>query len=126
MSSDTIGSINPTSIEGHQKILKMVDLHSRYVLYIPMRSRSEVLSTIKNVLTAMGVKQQRPVKRLYSENAPGFLKESVRTFITTRRVSHTTTMIYQPHINCITERSSLTITEAARFPLAHSGLPHRE
>lgn len=121
--SDTMGPITPTSRQGHRHILTIIDGHSRYAFTIPIKSRTEVPSTITRIMTMIQNKHGQAPLHFHSDNAPEFLSKHIGIFLTSTGTAQTTTVPYHPQLNGIAERLNRTISEAARCALAHSQLP---
>ena len=118
---DVWGPSPVSSIDGYHYYLLLVDHFTKYYWFYPLRHKSDVHSTFVQFTTMVENQFSCKLKNLYSDNGGEFIK--LRSFLTTRGISHYTTAPHTPQQNDTIERHHRHVVETGMTLLHHASVP---
>ena len=91
----------PRSARGYTKMLVLVDVCTRFVVYWPVKNEgaAEYATALLRIFSFLG-----PCKVLTSDNGPGFRNEVIKAFTNLLQIYHRFSIEYHPQANGIVER----------------------
>ena len=107
-----------SSIDGYHYYLLLVDHFTKYCWFYPLRHKSDVHSTFVQFTTMVKNQFSCKLKNLYSDNGGEFIK--LRSFLTTRDISHYTTAPHTPQQNGTVERRHRHVVGTGMTLLHHA------
>lgn len=120
ISGDTLGPIRLRCQLHHRHARTFVDATTRYAIFIPICSRTELTTLIPATLTKIAKFHRRPPNRLHVDNGAEYHAHTVSQFISTNGLQPTFTTAYQPQGNSLAERFNRSIMEAVRYAMRHA------
>ncbi|KNZ51630.1 hypothetical protein VP01_3880g3 [Puccinia sorghi] len=119
---DLIGPISPLSHKLHKYILTIVDGYTRFVAAIPLTSKSEVFSTLSQVINIEAKRLGYYPSVLHSDRGTEFLNAQVGEFCRTNVIRQRFSDEYTPQQNGLAERFNRTVIKSLRTVMLDSGL----
>lgn len=124
--ADVCGPFPIPGIDAERMFLTIVDDYSRWTRIIPLVSKADVGSYLKNfVVSAENHFSDRGLKvaAIRTDNGTEFCSKDLASFYFEKGIVHQTTVPYNSSQNGIAERKHRTIQEKSRVLLSSSGAP---
>lgn len=96
---DTIWPIKPASQLQHRKILRLIDVATRYTISIHLRSCSELTKLILAKFTKTTQIDQRTPDQFYSDITRGYQEYNIHQFLSINGIEKSFTPAYQHQSN---------------------------
>lgn len=104
-------------------ILIFIYTATRYLITIPISSRTQVPNLIAKTIHHIHNHFSRHPLRFHSDNAREYTSRPVTVLMHTYVINQTSTEMHHPEINCIAELLNRNILNVTRCALSHSRLP---
>jgi transposase InsO family protein len=99
-----IGPIWPSSKEGHQYILTIVDSCTRFCAAVPIMAKSNVTNTLSFLMDIEAKRFGYHPSTLHSDWGSEFLNSSLEEYCWEHLIKQRTSDAYTPQQNCLAER----------------------
>ena len=109
------------SIDDYKYYLVLVDHHTRYSWFYPIKQKSHVKDVFMTFKALVENKFQRKITHLYSDNGGEFI--ALRSFLSINGITHLTTPPHTPEHNGISERKHRHIVETGLTLLGQASMP---
>ena len=103
----------------------IVDDHTKYSWFFPLKAKSEVYSTFVNFKTYVENAVGNKIKVLHSDSGGEFVSSLFQAFLKQHGILHQFSCPYTPEKNCCVERKHRHLVETARTLLVASHVPHK-
>ncbi|KNZ45691.1 hypothetical protein VP01_78g1 [Puccinia sorghi] len=113
---------SPLSHKLHKYVLTIVDGYTRFVAAVPLTSKSEVFSTLSQVINIEAKRLGYYPSVLHSDRGTEFLNAQVGEFCRTNVIRQRFSDEYTPQQNGLAERFNRTVIESLRTVMLDSGL----
>ena len=120
---DVWGPAPKDDILGNKYFLICTDDFSRFSWLFLLKQKTEVTSTIKNLINTIENQFSERVKGLRTDNAKDFLNRELREFLASKGIIHETSCPYTPQQNGLAERKIGDIVDKGRTLLIQANAP---
>lgn len=109
------------SIDNYKYYLIIVDHHTRYTWFYPLKLKSHVKETFIKFKALVENRFQTKIGTLFSDNGGEYI--ALREFLSTNGITHLTTPPHTPEHNGLSERRHRHIVETGLSLLTHASIP---
>lgn len=123
ISSDTIGSISPKFSSKHRHVLTFLDMRTRNLFEIPIKSRFSIIQIVQKTVQMIAKNHLQHPRQFVSDNAREYLVRRIQTYLDHNGCRHHTTVPYHPEMNSLAEQTNSTLFTAAPSALTNDHIP---
>ena len=121
--SDVCGPFQEASVNGEIYIVNFIEHQSRKVFTYLLKKKSDVFEKFRILITLLENQTDKKMKILRTDGGGEFNSSVFKSFFESSGVRHQLTVPGCSTQNGVAERMNLTLLNAARSMLQHSGLP---
>lgn len=120
---DLSGPMRKTSAMGSRYSLIVVDSHTHYKWELPLKKKSDVADTLRQLIVRLHATTKYTVKRVHSDQGTEFTSAAFGAVCNEFNIAASTSIAYEPRQNPVAERCIQTLTTLARTMLLTSNAP---
>ncbi|KAJ9512226.1 hypothetical protein QJQ45_012781 [Haematococcus lacustris] len=117
---DVCGPISPPARDGSLYLATFLDDFTRLSVVMPMRSKAQVPSIVKQVIEQLETQSGQRCKAIRTDNGTEYVNKQMQQYCSDKGIIHQHSAPYSPEQNGAAERLNRTIMEKARSIL-HAG-----
>lgn len=120
--ADTVGKIQPESLDKYNYLVICTVTPSTYKYIKCVHTKDQIKTTLKTIITQIELDSTKKVRMLVTDNGSEFKNQDLGQWLEERGILHEFSTPYVPQQNGTAERSNRTIIESARTMLKDSNL----
>ncbi|KAJ9519672.1 hypothetical protein QJQ45_013302 [Haematococcus lacustris] len=117
---DVCGPISPPARDGSLYLATFLDDFTRLSVVMPMRSKAQVPSIVKQVIEQLETQSGQRCKAIRTDNGTEYVNQQMQQYCSDKGITHQHSAPYSPEQNGAAERLNRTIMEKTRSIL-HAG-----
>ena len=121
--ADLCGPITPSTIQGNQYVLSLIDDHSRFAHVFPLRQKSDALKHIRDVNQLYRTRTGRAIRIIRTDNGGEFRNNALSDYCLKHGITQQFTHAHRSQENSVAERWNRKLMDNVRAQLLHSGAP---